>query len=299
MDFLEKMENEVNCPETIYQYFVISKNKQSVYLFFEGKDDYNYYSSKIAPYVNSYTCVVYQCESKNNVLTVHDMILNQSADSIEYKQLYFVDSDYDDNSNISNDIYVTAAYSIENYYFTDKALRSMLIGVAGLSLQKEQDMFDLENVLNHIKNKRDEIIEQIIFTNAWYSLQIKRKKDKEYCPKLGNIKEYKNIINIKEIEELEKLVSNSIKVTKLELDTEIARLREDPVYRIRGKYLVQSMQPFLNEVFSDAGKKKDRTYFKVKRNISLNLQNIIIELSSYAETPEELTKYIKKRLDID
>lgn len=296
MGLLDVMENESDCIESIFQSYISSKSKKDIFLFFEGKDDFKYYVSRVSSHIGGKEYGVFHCNCKMNVLTIQKMIVNQAAIQYDKKNLYFIDRDYDNNEDIPDSIYITSSYSIENYYFTDSAIKRMLIGVIGFSEESEEDSLDFEIVFNHIVNKRNVIIEEIIYANAWYSLQIKKSKDCGKFPQMTPLKEYNVIKNVKQICDLERLVEDSIETTELEMNNVIEVLKTNPVNEIRGKYFTQALTPIFRNIFQDAGKRHDRKLFSKKRKIHLNLSDIMCELSAYADTPPELISYIKERL---
>lgn len=296
MNLLEVMENESDCIESIFQSYISSKSKKDIFLFFEGKDDFKYYVSRVTSHIGDKEYGVFHCKCKMNVLIIQEMIANQAAIKDDKKNLYFIDRDYDDNENIPDSIYITSSYSIENYYFTDSAIKRMLIGVVGFSEESEDDTLDFKKVFDYIVNKRNEVIEEIIYANAWYSLQIKKSKDCESFPQMTSVKDYNVIKNRNKICEFESLVKNSIETTELEIENEIRALKINPENKIRGKYFTQALTPIFRNIFQDAGKKHNRKLFSKKRKIHLNLSDIICELSAYADTPPGLISYIKERL---
>lgn len=296
MGLLDVMENESDCIESIFQSYISSKSKKDIFLFFEGKDDFKYYVSRVSSHIGNKEYGVFHCNCKMNVLTIQKMIANQTVIQDDKKNLYFIDRDYDDNEDIPDSIYITSSYSIENYYFTDSAIKRMLIGVVGFSEESKEDSLDFKNVFNHIVNKRNEIIKEIIYANAWYSLQIKKSKDCEKFPQMTPLKEYSVIKNLKQICDFESLVKDSIETTEWEMNNAIAVLKTNPVNEIRGKYFTQALTPIFKNIFQDAGKKHNRELFSKKRKIHLNLSDIICELSAYADTPPGLISYIKRRL---
>lgn len=298
MGLLYIMEKESDCIESIFQSYISSKSKKDIFLFFEGKDDFKYYVSRVSSHIGDKEYGVFYCNCKNNVIAVHNMIFNQTAIGDFKKNLYFIDRDYDDNENIPDSIYVTSSYSIENNYFTNSAIKRILIGVIGISEENKDDNLDFKVVYNHITSRRDKIIEEIIYANAWYSLQIKKYKHSVEHTQMSNLKEYSNIKNICQIQVLEKLVKNSLEINENEINKEIENLRLNPVSKIRGKYFTQALTPVFRDVFQDAGKKYNRKYFSKKRKIHANLSDIISELSAYADTPPELISYIRERLSI-
>lgn len=296
MGLLEDMENESDCIEVIFQSYITSKSKKDIFLFFEGKDDFKYYVGRVSSYIDEKEYGVFHCNCKMNVLKIQEMISKKAAIEDDKKHLYFIDRDYDNNENIPDSVYVTSSYSIENYYFTDSAIKRILIGVIGFSEENKEDDLDFKTIFDYITNKRNEIIEEIIYANAWYSLQIRKSKHCEEFPQMTHVKEYRVIRNLKKICDFESLVTNSIKTTELEINNEIKELKINPVNKIRGKYFTQALTPIFRNVFKDAGKKNNRKLFSKKRTIHVNLSDIICELSAYADTPQELTSYIKKRM---
>lgn len=296
MGLLDVMENESDCIESIFQSYISSKSKKDIFLFFEGKDDFKYYVSRLSSHIGDKEYGVFHCNCKMNVLIIQEMIANQSAIQDDKKNLYFIDRDYDDNEDIPDSIYITSSYSIENYYFTDSAIKRMLIGVVGFSEESEEDSLDFEIVFDHIVNKRNEIIEEIIYANAWYSLQMKKSKDSGKFPQMTPLKEYSVVKNLNQICDFERLVKDSIETTESEMNNAIEVLKINPVNEIRGKYFTQALTPIFRNIFKDAGKKHNRKLFSKKRKIHLNLSDIICELSAYADTPPGLISYIKERL---
>ena len=298
MGLLDVMENESDCIESIFQSYISLKSKKEIFLFFEGKDDFKYYVSRVSSHVGDKEYGVFHCNGKMNVLTIQEMIVNQAAIQDDKKNLYFIDRDYDSNEDIPDSIYITSSYSIENYYFTDSAIKRMLIGVVGFSEESEEDSLDFKNVFDHIVNKRNKIIEEIIYANAWYSLQIKKSKDCGKFPQMTPLKEYDVIKKLNKICDFEELVKDSIETTEWEMNNAIEVLKTNPVDEIRGKYFNQALTPIFRNVFKDAGKKDNRKLFSKKRKIHLNLSDIICELSAYADTPPELISYIKERISV-
>lgn len=298
MSLIEKLDKECECIEVLYQQYIQNRSKYQVFIFFEGKDDFKYYNVRVQPFVVNKKHKHYNCEGKNNVISLHEMIETQTQKDENEKLLYFVDRDFDKNNGISSDIYITPVYSIENFYISDKALENIITGEMCFSGELHgDDKIDYEFALNYLKESRDKIIDSIIYSNAWYYLQ-KRKNnyDVDY-PKLHEIKEYKNIKDINCCEQLKRLVPNAIEVDEFEINKVIDYLRSNPVKYIRGKYFEHAMPVYFNHVFQDSSKKK-REFFIKKRKVSLSIgsENMISILSQYAETPPCLIEYLKLKL---
>lgn len=127
----------------------------------------------------------------------------------------------------------------------------MLIGEWGLSGEMdEDDEKDFIMAVEFLISKRNEIIDSMVYANAWYFLQYNKTQYHSRFPKLSAIKEYKTVKNVESKEILQRLVPNSIEVTYEELEQEISYLKEKPVERLRGKYFEQSMPYYIMVVFT-------------------------------------------------
>lgn len=295
MGLKQKMEEESDCIEAIFQSYISLRSTHKIFLFFEGKDDFKYYWCRLSPFIGTQNYEKYVCNNKSNVLRIHDMIYTKTKRKKEEKLCYFVDRDFEKEMPAYPDIYVTPTYSIENLYVSDNAIKNMLKGEWGLSGEMaEEDKRDFDIAFNYLIDKRTEIIESIIYANAWYSLQYNKSKDKPPFPKLTAIKEVHTIKDIRNKEELQNLVTNSVVVSDGEIEEEIQYLMEHPEVRIRGKYFEQTMPHYIRKVFEDSNKRKNRVMFSKRRYVNINVgeDNMISVLSQYADVPEDLMSYI-------
>ena len=298
MGILQKMEEECEGVEVIFQKFVVSRESIQVSMFFEGNDDYKYYWSRISPFTINKTCEHYICKSKKNVIEVQKMIQEHAKEKSDESLLFFVDHDFDKDKQYNENIYVTPVYAIENFYISDTAFSNVIRGEFAFSGEMtDEDMEDYETALKILKKRRDEIVERILFANAWYSLQQNLSTDTQY-PRLSAIKEYCSIQNITRIDELESLVTDYAHVTDDLVKSEMEYLREKPLERLRGKYFEKPMATCFNSIFQDSNKKKNRKFFKKRRKININVSgdNMISILSNYADVPESLINYIKEHV---
>jgi len=299
VSLIEKLDKESECIEVLYQQYIQNRSKYEVFIFFEGNDDYKYYHVRVDPFIIDKKNRHYVCEGKNNVISLHEMIETQTQKDEKEKLLYFVDRDFDKNDGLSDDIYITPVYSIENFYISDKAFANIITGEMCFSGELlGDDKTDFESALNYLKKSRDEIIESIIYVNAWYYLQKRKCNCNEKYPKLHEIKDFKKIEGLNCSEQLKKLVPNAIEVSVDEMNEVLNLIRSNPVKYIRGKYFEHAMPIFFKRIFQDSCKKKDRIYFIKKRRVNMNIgtENMISVLSQYAETPGCLMEYLKLRL---
>lgn len=229
------------------------------------------------------------------------MIINQASDTNKNNiKMFFVDRDFNDNVSLSNDIYVTPTYSIENLYFTDSALKNMIKGEMGLSDHSEQDILDLKIAFGYLVDLRDKVIGEVLYGNACYSLQVKKSFELgKSKPNLSSIKRYEDIKSICKVEEIRCKISDFIEISEYEIEQECLRLSAAPITLIRGKYLLEKMPKFINKIVEESNKavKNGKHMFSKKRYMSLNTseKSLLSDLSSYADTPTELTNYIKEK----
>lgn len=303
MSLRDKMSEEAECVEAIFLSYTLTKSSQKIFLFFEGIDDFKYYCPRISFVCNDKKYKKYDCNCKKNVLRIHSMITNQTVKDNKSITMFFVDKDYDDNSNIDNDIYITPTYSIENLYFTDCAIENMIRAEMGLSEHSKDDENDFNVAYNYVINFRDKIIKDILYGNACYSLQIKKSHEIDGVkPNLSAIKRYDDIANISEFKDIKGKIKNYIEVSDDEIEEEYERLKSDAIRYIRGKYMLEKMSKCIQKIEeeSNKGANHERHWFSKKRRMRLNTSEstLISDLSNYAETPRCLINYIQERCSV-
>lgn len=95
------------------------------YCFIEGYDA-PYYRKKVEAFSETIPVFI-SCGGKKGVVSGYNFISSKSAYSDSYKLLYFVDKDYDNNETLSDDIFITDGYSVENYYGSTDTMSSAAI----------------------------------------------------------------------------------------------------------------------------------------------------------------------------
>lgn len=300
MNNKNRMKEATETIETIYLNYVLNKSKENcIFLFFEGKDDSKYYYNRIMmSNRKGGELKQYVCNCKENVLKIYKKISDTTNEDSNITKLFFVDKDFDDNSKLDKDIYITPTYSIENLYFTDKALKNMLITQMGISEESESSKNDLNIAFTYLKTKRDEIIREILFVNSCYSLQ-KNKYTSAIRPNLNNIKKYNDIKNIKTIHDFYSKVSHYIELNTAEIESECKRLESNPVELLRGKYFLTPMPKHINNLVGilNSKTKSLKMGYSKTYSVSLNVgeETILSYFSSYAETPDSLIEYLENK----
>ena len=303
MSLVNVMNEETDCIQAIFMSFITRKSPDCVFLFFEGKDDFKYYCPRVQSAIGNIKYEKFDCNGKENVIKLHRMIKEQTSTNLNIIKMFFVDADFDDNKNVDKDIYVTPTYSIENLYFTDIAIENMLKGEMGLSDHYDEDKKDFDTGFEYITRFRDNLISEMLYGNACYSLQIKKAyKLGMEKPNLSTIKKYEDIINISNIADIRSKIKGYIEITEDEVKEECKRMMDDPVNILRGKYFIEKMPTSINKICQESNKKiecSDRMFVK-KRKMRLNtsMATLISDLSNYAETPQCLIKYINNKTNL-
>lgn len=285
---LSKIENTDTVP---FQRFVLQTNsygKERLYCFIEGYD-LPYYQHRIE-LITGKKCSCIDSGGKKNVISVNELI-RQKAEYSKYKILYMVDSDYDDNSNVHDSIYITPCYSIENFYGTLDCYIKLIEGTYHIYEDNPKYSLCLE-LYNRLST---EFINATSCFCAWYRCA-KRKVNHE--------------VELKESfpEQYASFTSNSITKTNYNLavlnsdypnvdDVTTDELNESLDYidnninNIRGKYVMQFIEFIIQVLNRDS--KTNKKYTDTKVEFEQNRKTLITRLSAYADTPNCLKNYVK------
>ncbi len=285
----EIMDNESEGIDTIYMEFINMKNiENAIFCFFEGVDDFHYYKRHIEKYINNEIEIIDKdCGGKDNVLQIYKRI--KSSTRKKRQILYFIDRDFEREEELkyNNDIFVTTAYSIENYYITDNAFMDFL--KLYLKLNKRCCGIDYDSVFHYYISEREKFINQTLTINAWYSLQTKYKD-----VKLNQIKKLPKR-HMNNIDKLMEMVPNSKDVLE-DMEKEKEYLMKNPVMNFRGKYFMEFLHKVLKNIkqYSNGHSR----IFSKNRSFSLdfNEKQLVIIFSNCAEPDPYIGSYLKKNL---
>lgn len=139
--FLQNLKEYSKSPLSVYHKFrTLTRSDDTLYLFVEGYDDKSYYSALCE--AKGLKARVFITFGKNNLDTIY---FEHSASSKKSKNVKFIrDRDFDQflgKVKSSEDFFVTCAYSVENYVFTEAAIAKLLEARYGLD-PSEVDIFE-------------------------------------------------------------------------------------------------------------------------------------------------------------
>lgn len=310
MTRVEMMSSSLSSPAVSFKEFMHlqSKYKNCFGVFFEGEDE-KYYSIRINTYADKINWRPIVCKGKQNVLTVRKMVRTnkQYQDSL---CMFFVDADFDDNSHLESlmDTYITPCYSIENLYVTERTLTSILSAEFSLTELCEEHL-SYQNCLlkfNELKSKFLDCVRD--FNHIVKCIRcFENENDTDGKLNINNIK-IDDLVKIG-IDSVERVYGDEPSLIfkdypkneeLIELIQETPYSFTNPEAQYRGKQNIEFMRKFLTIIKSDRTKRQDRVIFEHRGNVSLQLskENILSELSNYAETPESLKVFLSRHSQV-
>lgn len=269
---------------------------EKLFCFFEGEDA-KYYGLSIEQIFGSFMSL--PCGGKKEVLKALDLVRTAGCFS-ETKTAFFVDRDFDDSlGGTDPDLFETTCYSIENYYISDSAFQRLLRAEFDL----EVDAPEYATVQSLFVSTKRDFMGKVQLLNAWiyhqrrvagrdgHNLHLTRINLRKYLKiSLGTVEGTIGIGHIREIfPEFEQ-------PSQAELEAALAALAATiPEVSYRGKLNIEFYFAFLM-LLKDAASRGLSDVFGRPRKVKLNCskQNIISELSGYADRPDELIRFVSK-----
>ncbi|MEA5617177.1 DUF4435 domain-containing protein [Cronbergia sp. UHCC 0137] len=296
-DDLRRARESTNVP---YQEFnnLVSKDKNGLFCFFEGKDNPYYYSR-----IKKLTTLNIQpiiCNRRKSVLKVYELI-NYHREYDKYKKAFFIDRDFNEPLPPHNPpIFETPCYSIENFYVSLDVFKEIIKNEFNLSEASET----YESCIILFTERQKEFHEATILFNAWYACLIKIRNitGKETGVDLNDKFPNKFIdltlqsISAKyDFEKIKQTFPKALEVSEDILNTKLAEFTNcDQCKVFRGKYEMQFILKMIELILQDSSNDQKYIQQKIKFIFGKNLTNnqAISIFSAYAETPESLNHYI-------
>ncbi|WP_409392882.1 DUF4435 domain-containing protein [Vibrio harveyi] len=281
----------------------VSRVKGRLAVFFEGEDE-KYFSVRINNIRPDLNWVGINCGGKKNVLTMREKIRNHK-DYSDALCMFFVDSDFDDNSKLSSfdDVYITPTYSIENFYISDSAFERILAAEFSLTdICEDEACF--HNALEKFKVCKGSYLSAI----SGFNYLIHSLKSMDSLAKSGtklhlDQVKFDDLVAV-DLESTSKLYDESKPYSiiptldpSLTVDLDESKRNFEGVSHelcFRGKQHLEFFRVYLSSLKIDRCKKKDRVIFSKKGNVKLQLTkaNVLSELSQYADTPSCLREFL-------
>jgi len=273
------------------------KNRENPICFVEG-DDEKYYYLRVRLRCDNKEPVFIRCGNKQGVLNTFSQI-NGKYQFNNLRLFYFVDVDFDPRINNSL-IYETNYHSIENLYTSVEVVEKIFRNEFMLN----EDDEEFVTALSLYIERQLEFHRAILLLNAWISCQQDLRNSGVIGSKL-KLKEKKlsdfvtinldGIVAKYDISSFESMFPEAFKIENDVLARKIVEFEEKNLQQIlRGKYEVEFLKKFLDLVKEDLGKETP-IYFKARKRVSINFQDVISQFANYADTSECLFNYINRR----
>lgn len=311
MDIVEESKKELETKLVAYTEFMLDfkKGSNSIYSFYEGKEDRNYYSFRINLTTNSKKQKFhYTCNGKSNVIELEKLLYKNTFYS-DSNLLFYVDKDFDKNNHLSNNIYVTKYYGIENFYSIEESFKNILVNNYQIPVNDENYRKAVE-LFNNCKN---DFHLRIIKFNSWLACQSDYRSENQSSTRLNIEKSLKNYFSKDIFEKCVKIdftidldndisnplifpnifpdapiISDEKLINKIEL---FKTLKYDEIFR--GKFELKFLVCFLKR-FKDEISNKNSNIFSKKFTDPLRYEYVttISQLTSCAITHDCLLEYI-------
>lgn len=268
--------------------------EDAVYCFVEGYD-MPYYRA-IVQNVHRKEPVEIRCNGKASVIAANHFIEGRE-DCEKYIKRYFVDRDFDSNEALSDTIFITDGYSIENYYLSDKCVGCILETEFKISKVEHRDSYNKCMDLFH--QEHEKFFEGTLLLNSWYS-SLYNDPDwnrSDVCLGSSFPNEWMNL-NIGAITHSYSLIDIETKFHKApKLDERMITeqmqvLRNLGPFRSRGKFEIQFLFAFLSYIKNEP--KKHRIYSVAPCSLPFLQNTMISTFSQYADVSPGLYYYIEE-----
>ncbi|MCG7546257.1 DUF4435 domain-containing protein [Pseudoalteromonas sp. MM17-2] len=283
-----------------------AKDNNVLACIFEGEDS-KYYCGRLNNLLTGHDWAGIDAGGKHEVLKLYQTIQNHPS----YKTssyVCFIDKDFEDwFSNPDEErIYVTPCYSIENFYISDDVLKRVLTSEFGISEFGDYKV-DFHNVMNLYEQHSHKFSHEISPLMHWIKAHRLMMRDNK-SPKKINVRNLKTdkvvAISLNEVQrsfDSSDISSVFPELTNADICTEALKEARETLNLenwksdYRGKQALDFFRAFLNRLKQDLTSKEPQ-FFSNKGNVRLALskENLISELSQYADTPECLREFIEK-----
>lgn len=278
---------------------------QPILAVVEGKDE-DYYRPRLAGLTQGKEIYFIDADGKDNVVDMYNH-LKKSVDVYEpSRYVLFADRDYDDIKG-DDRLYITSRHSVENFYTCPEAFKSLLSNKFGLSTPESDN--EVNEIVSRYQSWMQQISKDALNFTAWLYWQLREAPRPDGKPPKLNLKgtNFSNFFEIKfnsdfEIKIVKKFSLEDAKIffpnaAEVNVDRVQEIMREineqDFFDYFRGKFIIEIYTLILECLKNDSRKEKP-LIFREKRKTSLMWSNqILAELSSFAETPSCLSKFLR------
>ncbi len=274
-----------------------SKYESPLFCCFEG-EDFKYYGIRVEQIkVKQHDkTIALRCGGKKEVIRLYELV--SKAETLNERDIiYFIDKDFDESiGELSDSIYETPCYSIENFYTTKCVFEKIL--TTELKIEETNPLY--QYCIDIFSERQKEFHLGVLYLNAWIYCQRKANVDKLYLNEfklnklINSLSLEVLVFNAYDKNFLKDCFPNAIELSDLQISNAMEIIKDKPQEKFRGKFEIEFIYEFLTVLIQTINKKTSS--FEKCKKVGLNLSklNILSELSQYALTPDCLKEYIKK-----
>lgn len=282
---------------------VFSKHRSSLICFFEGYDQL-YYHSRIDNRIDGNKAYI-NCCGKQQVLELFRRI-SRHLYYKDAKTAFFIDKDFDDSipETLKTDVYETPGYSIENFYVTLSAFENILDNVFKINKfsMNEDDVKIHKTCLKLYKSTQKKFHKKVTLLNMYILVLRKNKILEKTKHSLKDLKlnslvkiDLDNIRKNYDLDTLNDIFSTAKNITNEEISAQKLPPLTKQVSQFRGKFEIEFFHRFLTLLKQELCLQSSTHFSKKKRisyNIPSSIDQLLNDLSQWADTPVCLTKYL-------
>lgn len=261
---------------------------------FEGDDDKIVYYSWIEKVHPGLVYESFCCRGKKRVLQLRD-IVQRDKSNLEDAVYFFVDYDFDglQGRNDGDDLFITEAYSVENYLVTENVLDSILStnfhcnghpDTRGIILLEYRRLLDI--FLEHSKEANFQI-----YLSRVLEIPLKSQLPNN-CNKIA-------AVDLKQVHPREIDLSEWVELQKAPSSHDVMRLRKEfesivPQWGYRGKFILDFFMKWLEKLGEDY-RSENPIFFQGidRRSKARTNENVIGVLATKAKPPVGLDEFIR------
>lgn len=293
MDIKEKMREKYHSNQRFEHEININfKNRDLIYCFVEGDEDRVFYHNKLQYFNENSKLKFIVSKGKRNVIRYNEIITEKEKWKY-FKSMFFVDRDYDSYKEIGT-VFITDAYSIENYFVSCNVLEKILEYDFGID--DDRIIFEISKMFRKTQKDYHKLLLEI---NSFLKLQQIKEEEKKEKKRL-NIDKLKlnemleinldGIVIKKNLEEGINMLSDYYDYSDIEFKEILNSFDSNRyIYDFRGKYEIYFIEKYISEILEEINKKEN--IFGIKKNIKRYQNDVIKRFLGYAECPKNLRNY--------
>lgn len=277
-----------------------SMREKDIFLAVEGGEDISFYDTVInrIPLQEVLPYYFFVCDGKDRVLELYDVLKN-NIESSSAMVAFIVDHDFDGlkGRDPHEMLYVTKAYSIENYLVSRTVVEKILN--AELKCHNSDDDISaglacFDRFCENYQNSFYLINKSIYISRTSNSFKVNTQKSIENNVKL----DLRHLdFNINDAQSCRDFLTAEIATGDLKslLDSKNDDFdRLDPIFSWRGKYVFHSFIRFLKLLVEDRGRRKDREVFSTRAGVNFSPDEGSIRLlASVIDIPKCMKEFFE------